>query len=89
MVVEAYEDAPEPSTPSEVSFEVEIEEDHDMPQQPLDPRACPFCPVSPFSALSILRAYAVGQTQKQVQEITEQIAATLQRLEHKFWAREQ
>ena len=31
-VVEAHEDAPEPPTPSEISFEVKIEEDHDMPQ---------------------------------------------------------
>ena len=76
---ETHEDALEPPTPSEVSFEVEIEEDHDMPQRPLDPRARPFRPVSPFSALSILGAYAVGQTQEQVREITEQIAATLQR----------
>ena len=29
--VEAHEDAPEPSTPSEISFEVEIKEDHNMP----------------------------------------------------------
>ena len=89
VTTEAHEDAPEPSTPSEVSFEVEIEEDHDMPQRPLDPRARPFHPVSPFSALSILGAYTAGQTQEQVQEITEQIAATLQRKEHKFRAREQ
>ena len=85
-VAETHEDAPEPSTPSEVSFEVEIEEDQDMPQRPLDPRAHPFHPVSPFSALSILRAYAAGQTQEQVQEITEQIAATLQRRELEFQA---
>ena len=32
MVVKAHKDAPKPSTPSEVSFEVEIEEDHEMPQ---------------------------------------------------------
>ena len=63
---EAHENAPKPSTPSEVSFEVEIEEDHNMPQRPLDPRARPFRPVSPFSALSILGAYAAGQTQEQV-----------------------
>ena len=35
--IEAHEDALEPPTPSEVSFEVEIEEDQDMPQQPFDP----------------------------------------------------
>ena len=80
----AHEDAPEPSTPSEISFEVEIEEDHDMPQRPRNPRARPFRPVSPFSALSILGAYVAGQTQEQVQEITEQIATTLQRREHEF-----
>ena len=34
---ETREDAPEPSTPSEIFFEVEIEEDQDMPQRPLDP----------------------------------------------------
>ena len=79
VTTEAHEEAPKPSTPSEVSFEVEIEEDHNMPQRPLDPRAHPFRPVSPFSALSILGAYVAGQTQEQVQEITEQIAATLQR----------
>ena len=33
----AHEDAPEPSTPSEISFEVEIEEDYDIPQHLLDP----------------------------------------------------
>ena len=89
-VAETREDAPEPSTPSEISFEVKkIEEDQDMPQRPLDPRACPFRPVSPFSALSILGAYAAGQTQEQVQEITEQIAATLQWRELEFRAREQ
>ena len=76
---EVHEDASEPSTPSVVSFEVEIEEDQDMPQRPLNPRACPFHPVSPFSALSILGAYAAGQTQEQVQEITRQIAATVTR----------
>ena len=65
-VAETREDVPKPSTPSEVSFEVEIEEDQDMPQCPLDPRACPFHPVFPFLALSILRAYAAGQTQEQV-----------------------
>ena len=86
---EPHENTLEPLTPSEVSFEVEIEEDHDMPQRPLDPRARPFRPVSPFSALSILGAYAARQTQEQVREITEQIAATLQRREHKFRAREQ
>ena len=79
MAAEAHEDAPEPSTPSEISFEVKIEEDQDMPQRPLDPRAHPFRPVSPFSTLSILGAYVAGQTQEQVQEITKQIAATLQR----------
>ena len=36
-VAETHKDAPEPSTPSEISFEVEIEEDQDMPQRPLDP----------------------------------------------------
>ena len=76
---EAHEDPLEPPTLSEISFKVEIEEDHDMPQQPLDPRARPFHPVSPFSALSVLGAYVAGQTQEQVREITEQIAATLQR----------
>ena len=89
LVAEAREDASEPSTPSEISFEVEIEEDQDMPQQPLDPQAHPFRPVSPFSALSILGAYAVGQTQEQVQEITKQIAATLQRRELEFRAHKQ
>ena len=89
VVAEAHEDAPKLLTPSEISFEVKIEEDHDMPQRPLDPRACPFRPVSPFSALLILGAYAVGQTQEQVQEITEQITATLQRQELEFWAHEQ
>ena len=54
MATEVHENAPEPPTPSEISFEVEIEEDQDMPQQPLNPRACPFRPVSPFLALSIL-----------------------------------
>ena len=88
-VEETHKDAPKPSTPSEVSFEVEIEADQDMPQQPLDPQARPFHPVSPFLALSILRAYTAGQTQEQVQEITEQIAATLQRRELEFQAREQ
>ena len=36
-VTEVHEDAPKTLTPSEVSFEVEIEEDQDMPQRPLNP----------------------------------------------------
>ena len=88
-VAETHEDVPEPSTPSEVSFEVEIEEDQDTPQRPLDPQACPFHPVSPFSALSILGAYTAGQTQEQVREITKQITATLQWRELEFQAHKQ
>ena len=86
---EAHEDAPKSSTPSEISFEVEVEEDRNTPRCPLDPRARPFRPVSPFSALLILGAYMAGQTQEQVQEITKQIAATLQRREREFRACEQ
>ena len=88
-VSKTNEDASEPSTPSHVLFEIEIEEDQDMPQQPLNPLNPVFCLVSPFSALSILGAYAVGQTQEQVQEIMRQIAATLQRQEQEFWAHKQ
>ena len=32
MAKEVHENVPKPLTPSEVSFEVEIEEDQDMPQ---------------------------------------------------------
>ena len=78
-VSETNKDAPEPSTPSHISFEVKIEKDQDMPQQPLNPLDPAFHPVSPFSALSILRAYTVRQTQEQVQEIIGQITTTLQR----------
>lgn len=60
-----------------------------MPQQLLDLKASTFYLISPFLALSILRVYTTGQTQEQVQEVTNQITATLQVWEQKFQAQEQ